>query len=368
MKVLLINPPYRESLPPSVFPSGIGYIASVLMEGGHEVSVLDINGCRYSRKEVEKQIRETNFDLVAIGGLITRYKYIKWVCTLLKKYHPDKFRIVGGAIATSASELVINKMDIDGIVLGEGEYTILELANALEKGSDLKKVDGIWFKKNGKVVKNQPRELIKDLDSLPFPAWDLFPIKKYLQVPCYGKIPVTYKSMNISTVRGCPFSCKFCYNVFGTKTSRARSIDNVISEINELREKYGVKAFLFEDDLFTLNRARVMEFCKKIMKKKLDIIWGASARVDVVDEEMLMTMKQAGCILISYGIETGSQKMLDSIGKGVKVEQAKKAIRLTKKTGMQIVTSFMVGVPGETPETIKAFFIILLPILTFILV
>jgi len=350
---LLINPPYRESIPAAVFPSGFGYIASVLLKGGHDVSVLDINGYRYLKSEVEDKIKGANFDLFATGGLITKYKYVKWLCNLIKKYHPNKFVVVGGALATSAPELVINKMDANAIILGEGENTILELANALEKKSNLKEVNGLWFMDGKKVMKNDSRKLIKDLDSLPFPVWDLFPIENYLKTPFLTSIPAAYKSINISTVRGCPFACKFCYNVFGKRTSRTRSVDSIISEIKFLQNKYGVKAFMFCDDLFTVNKTRVFEFCNKVINQQLNILWRASSRVDTIDEEMLVIMKRSGCVGISFGLESGSQKVLESIGKGITVEQSKKAVRLMKKVGIPISSPFMIGAPVESVETIK---------------
>jgi len=353
MKVLLINVPCRESLPPTNFPIGLGYIASVLRNAGHEISVLDINAHRYSRETVERLIKEADFDMAATGNLITLYGYTKWLSGVLKKHHPEKFLVIGGALATSAPEIVLGRTEADAIALGEGEATMLELADALGKKRGLEEVKGIWFKKGGKIVKNPPRELMKNLDELPFPAWDLFPVDIYLKYMHIEKLPLSWKCMNISTVRGCPFNCSFCYNVFGVHTARARSPDSIIAEIKALKERYGVKAITFIDNLFITNRTKVLEFCEKMIEQKIGVAWVTSARVDVVDLELLKKMRQAGCAWISYGLESGSQKMLDAMNKSTTVEKMLKAIEATRKAGLFVYGSFMVGTPGETPETIK---------------
>lgn len=367
MKILLINPPIREWAKPNVFPSGLGYIASVLSQNGHSVEVMDINAYRWDKIEVEKRIKKTDYDVVGIGGIVTTYRYVKWLVAILKKHHPEKKVIVGGSVGTSISDIMLDKNPVDIVCLGEGEVTVRELIGALESG-DLSRVKGIIYRDAlGKIHKTENRQPIKDLDSIPFPAWDYFPMDIYLKNPVGA--PNRNKwidgssqagdslSLNIFATRGCPYKCIYCYHDFMGQGYRQRSAENVIKEIEALYEKYKVPYFHFIDDEFVMNKKFVLEFCyllksfsKKIGRK---ITWGCAGRVNLMTEDLVVAMADAGCVLIGYGIESGSQRILDFINKQVSVEQAKKAIRLTKKHLGWADCSFMIGYPGETRETIQ---------------
>ncbi len=368
MKVLLINPPIREWAKPNVFPSGLGYIASVLIKEEHDVEVLDINAYRWDRTEVENKIRDTEFDIVGIGGIITTYKYIKWLIPILKKYHPDKKIIIGGSVGTSIPKIMLERNLVDVICIGEGEEVAKELFNVLKNNEDLSKVKGIWYKDNtGRIYQNEKRSPIRDLDNTPLPAWDIFPMDIYLRNPVGapnrnkwidGSADNTVElSMNLFATRGCPYQCIYCYHDFMGYRYRTRSLENVVREIEILYRKYKVLYFHFIDDEFVMKKDFVYKFCNlvKELSKKIGhkITWGCSGRVNLMTEDLISTMSGAGCILIGYGIESGSQKMLDLIKKGVTVEQAKNAIRLTKKYLGWADCSFMIGYPGETKETIQ---------------
>lgn len=368
MKILLINPPIREWAKPNCFPLGLGYIASVLLQEGYEVEVLDINAYRWNKEEVEKRIKEIPCDLVGIGGIITTYRYLKWLVNIIKKYHPEKKVLVGGSVGTSIPKTMLERNPVDIVCIGEGEETVKELVNVLKNNSDLSTVKGIWFKEDdGSICRNESREPIKDLDGLPFPAWDLFPIDIYLKNPVGapnrnkwidGSLAEdTPLSMNLYATRGCPYQCIYCYHDFMGQKYRYRPPDNVITEIKHLYTHYDVKYFHFVDDEFVLKKDFVYEFCQKIkdLQKELDerITWGCSGRANLMTEELIATMADAGCVLIGYGIESGSQKMLDTMKKKVTVEQAKQAVRLTQKYLGWADCSFMIGTPGETKETIQ---------------
>ena len=368
MKILLINPPIREWAKPNIFPSGLGYIASVLLREGHQVEVLDINGYRFSKEEVEKKIKESDFDVVGIGGIVTVYKYVKWLAGILKKYHPDKKIIVGGSVGSSIPKIMLEKNPVDIVCIGEGEETIIDLIKALENNEDLAKVKGIWYKDmSGRIYQTERRHPIKNLDNIPFPAWDLFPMEIYLKNPVGAPNrnkwidgspdENTPLSMNLSATRGCPYQCIYCYHDFMGQGYRHRSPENVISEIKILYERYKVLYYHFLDDLFVLNKDFVYKFCKLIKEFSREIgqeiTWGCSGRVNLVTEDLIATMVDSGCVLIGYGIESGSQRMLDLIKKKVTVEQAKNAIRLTKKYLGWADCTFMIGYPGETMETIQ---------------
>lgn len=365
MKVLLINPPIREWSKPNVFPLGLGYLASVLKEKEHEVKVMDINAHRWHKEKVEEKIRDSSFDVVGIGAIVTVYPYVKWLIEILKKYHHSNKIIIGGSVGTSIPHIVLEKTLADIVCMGEGEITILELLCALEESGDFSNIDGIWYRdKDGKVHQNKPRGAIHNLDTLPLPSWDLFPMNVYLENPIGapnrnkwidgntdGNTPL---SININGTRGCPYKCIYCYHDFMGQGYRHRSPENIITEFRVLYDRYGVRYFHFIDDEFVLKKKFIYDFCKKLKKEfNGDITWGCAGRVNLMNEDLIATMADAGCVLIGYGIESGSQKMLDIMKKGVTVEQAKEAIKLTKKHLGWADCSFMVGTPGENRETIQ---------------
>ena len=368
MKVLLINPPIREWAKPNVFPLGLGYIASVLMREGHEVDVLDINAHRLGPEEVEEKIAGFEFDIAGIGGIVTIYRYVKWLIRILRKHHPDKKIIIGGSVGSSIPETMMKKNKVDVICIGEGENTVKELVMALEMEGNLSNVKGIWYRdSNGNIHKTLRRPPILELDDISLPAWGLFPMDIYLRNPVGA--PNRNKwidgvsedrgplSMNLYATRGCPYQCIYCYHDFMGARYRHRSPENVVHEMKVLYDRYAVDYFHFVDDEFVMYKKFIYRFCKLV--KELSsragkrITWGCSGRVNLMTEELIAAMADAGCVLIGYGIESGSQKMLDFIKKQVTVEQAKEAVRLTKKYIGWADCSFMIGYPGETKDTIR---------------
>lgn len=354
MKILLINPPIRVNEPPSDLPIGLAIIANVLLSEGYEVKILDINAERLSKSQVKEKIDlKSKYEIIGTGGLITTYKYLKWLIPELKNYNPNSKIVVGGGVVAESSTLLLSRVPADIAVIGEGEITMKEIVSALKNNNSLETVKGIAYKKENNQIKINPaRPLIKDLDNLPFPAYDLFPIDIYLHNVLHAHLIGKKTEMSIITARGCPYNCNYCYNIFG-RGVRTRSVDNVIEEIRYLMEKYKVESIILADDTFTINKKRVMEFCSKMLLEKINIPWSCYARVNLVDREMLKEMKQAGCYQVGYGIESGSQQILDNMNKKVTVEQAKKAIKLTRSTGLACSTTFMFGYPGESLETIK---------------
>lgn len=354
MDILLINPIIRKSSPPAYFPLGLGYIAQVLSKEGHSVAILDANAHRWSSEVIEQKIRDSRFDLVGISGLITEYKYIKWLVSVLKKHHPKKMILLGGGLATAVPKLILEKLDVDIIVVGEGEETVKELARVLINGGDLQKVKGIWYRENGSIHQTLPHELIQDLNCIPFPRWDLFPLDLYLKTPTLGfDADSSIKTMNLITSRGCPYRCVYCYHDMWGYKFRARSADNIIEEINFLQKQYGVRGISFTDDTFILNKKIVYELCDKLISQKVKVLWSCNGRVDLVNPDLLKRMRRAGCVAIAYGIESGSQKMLDAMRKQVTVEQAKKAIQWTREADIAPLTYMIIGMIGETEQTVQ---------------
>lgn len=363
MKILLINSPIRLDARPSCIPYGLATIASVLRNEGFEVDIYDVNALRPQKKEIVATLRKKHWDLVGLSGLITTYKFQKWLIPELKAINPEAPIVSGGGLATPSSDLLFKHTEVDVTVIGEGEQMMLDLCQAVEAGADLSEVRGICFRRNGRVVMNETRKNISDIDTIPFPAWDLLPMEIYLKNPIWGDVAnnssgfredvrVT-KSMNIISSRGCPFSCRYCFHLFGRSNYRFRSPQNVVEEIEILVDRYGVDFIGFVDDNMMASEKQIMEFCDLIEKKKFPITWGCHGRVTSAKPEILERMAEAGCVWIGYGIESGSQKMLDAMNKRATVEQAKKAIINTRKAGIYPNTTFIFGYPGESLESIQ---------------
>lgn len=354
MKILLINPPVRKNEPPRHLPFGLGIIANVLLNEGHQVDVLDINAERLSDCDVQKRIDlKSEYNIIGTGGLITTYKYLKWLIPELKKYNPGSKIVVGGGVVTEDPTILLEAMPADVAVVGEGEITITEIISALENNDSLQTVKGIGYRgQDGQIKINPQRAFIEDLSVLPLPAYELFPMDIYLHNVAHASYMGKKTEASIITTRGCPYNCNYCYHIFG-RGARVRSIDNVIEEIKLLIDKYNIDSLLILDETFTINKKRVTEFCDKMISEKIDIPWSCYARVNLVTREMFRKMKKAGCYRVNYGIESGSQQILDNMNKMVTVEQAKNAIKLTRNEGLVCGATFMFGYPEETLETIK---------------
>ncbi len=364
MKILLIHPVVRKWAEPNCFPSGLGYLAVMLERAGHDVEVYDMNATRPTQAEFERYIAESDYDIAGIGGFITVYRTLKQLIADLKSIHPDRPVVVGGSSATSAPQAMMDFTKADILCIGEGERTIVDIADCVSRGGDVSRVDGIWWRgSDGGAVVNPPRACIMNLDELPFPRWDLFPMDVYAKNPI-GAVNVNKwddgsggddvaTSMNLVSSRGCAYQCTFCYHDFMGVKFRYRSAENIFSEMVELREKYGIRYFHFTDDCFITNRNNVKRLCDIILREGFEAEWGCAGRVNLMNEPLIAKMKEAGCTFIGYGIESGSQKMLDLMKKKVTVEQARAAIELTREYLGWADCSFIVGMPGETRETIQ---------------
>ena len=363
MNILLINPPIRETAKPNCMPYGLATIAEVLRRNGFEVDIYDINALRYSKERVTKDLADLSWDVVGVSGLITTYAYQKWLIDALNAMRPEALIVSGGSLATCRSDILFRNTKVDVTVLGEGEVTMLELCMAIDQGTNVADIHGLGFRKNGSYVLTPPRTNIEDLDAVPFPAWDLIPMPVYMKNPVWGDaaknssgfrpdITVT-RSMNVISSRGCPFGCKYCYHLFGRSRYRFRTPQNVIDEMELLVERYGIDFIGFVDDNMMASEKRLLDFCDLIIKRRLPVAWGCHGRVTSARPAVLQAMAQAGCVWIGYGIESGSQKILDAMNKNATVEEARKAVIETRKAGIFANTTFIFGYPGETRETIQ---------------
>ena len=363
MKILLVNSPIRLKAKPNCIPYGLAQIAAILRGDGHEVTIYDVNALRPPREEEERALRSFQWDLAGISGLITTLDFQERTAKILRAANPSGFIIAGGGLATCVPALVMDKIPVDAVGIGEGEYIMKDLAAALSAGRPLDTVKGLWFRKGGAVIKNEPAPLIDDLDALPFPAWDLLPVEVYLENPIWGSGAtnssemkegvIINRSMNIISSRGCPHRCKFCYHLFGRSRYRFRSAKNVVEEIEMLIERYKTDFIGFVDDNFMVSKKRLFEFCDLVKERAVKINWGCHGRVNSASPEVLERMAQAGCVWIGYGIESGSQTILNNMNKDVTAEQAKKAVEMTRAAGIHPNTTFIFGYPGENMKTVE---------------
>jgi radical SAM superfamily enzyme YgiQ (UPF0313 family) len=340
MKILLISPPYPSS-ECSTIPMGLSYIAAVLQKEGHEVQVLDFLLQRYSPRKVRAKISEFDPNMVGITSVTLNFFTASNILKVCKRANPDITTMMGGPHVTfTAEETLKTHPWIDIVVRSEGEYTMADVA----RGKRLEDTPGISFRRNGNVMHTESRKLISDLDELPFPARRLFPIARYL---AYNP------ECGLVTSRGCPFDCIFCvgHKMVGRKT-RYRDVKMVCDEIEDIL-RLGFRGINIVDDLFTLSRKHVLGLCDEILSRKLRFKWTCFARVDTVDDELLRRMKEAGCYYTCYGVESGNQDILDSAKKKITLDEIRRAVRLAKDNGINVLASCILGLPGETKETIR---------------
>ena len=341
MKILLIYPYWLEERSNTedvvVAPIGIYYVGAVLKENHYDVEILNWNNINETPEKIEKTLLEKKPDVIGFSILqANRWGGIE-IARIAKKVDPKVKIVFGGVSATFLWEHFLTHFpEIDFVVIGEGEYAFLNLIRSIEKGQDehMGNIKGIAFRRKGKVVRTEPAEPIQDLDQLPVPA-------KY------------FEYRHLSLTRGCPGKCNFCGSPkFWGPRVRFHSAEYFVDEI-ELLYKKGVNHFYFSDDTFSINKKQVIEICKKILEKNLKIEWVAISRVNYMNEEILSWMRKAGCIQISYGVESGSKKIRDSLNKKITTGEIEKAFDVTSKYGILPRAYFIYGCPGESRETIQ---------------
>ncbi len=368
MDILMISPPLSVNerysadtgkVGGNLPPLGIAQLAAVLIEKGYSVKLIDALALDMSSKDILEYIKRDDPKVIGFSSITATFYRVRELAEKIKMDFPDKLVIIGGHHATITAKETIQNKCFDLLVYGEGELILLDIMDKYKKSNYdyktfirdyklLSSIKGAAYRKGKKVIINAPRELIQDLDKLPFPARHLLPMKKYIPLPNqYKRKPVVH----ITAIRGCPFNCAFCSNnaIFGRRI-RAKSPERLVEEIKYVIKKYGAKEISFWDDSITINRKWLMDFCDLLIKDKIDITWTAYSRVDRVDEELLRKMKKAGCWNLFFGYESGCQELLDNIKKGITLEQIRRANALCKKVGIEIRASFMLALPGETPK------------------
>lgn len=351
-KLLLINPPYLVT--PGKFnavytepPLGVAYLAAYVREYNKnvDIKIIDAATMQYDLYELESFIFSEQPDIVGVSVVTFTANFAQQIFDYCKSLNTKILTVAGGCHPTALPF----DLHADINVVGEGEVTLKEVVEYKQGLRDISEINGIAYRNNGVETLNQARSYT-DVDTIPFPAWDLLPMDRYSHQYPYKTRNKKYATL--ITARGCPYNCRFCgvKNMWG-KQVRYRNTANVIKEIQTLVEKYDVSFLYIFDDTFTIRRARVVELCNEI--KKFGIKWACFSRVDLIDRELLRTMKAAGCVEIQFGVESGNPDILRSIKKGISLEEAEKAFRYAREIGINTKGFFMIGNDGETVKTVN---------------
>ena len=298
-------------------------------------------------------LKKTNPKIIGISSRIVDIPSTLLLAKIAKEVLPNVKIVIGGASASSSSTYLMKSNNIDFLVIGEGEETILELVTYLldfkNKVNDLHQIKGIMCRNNGDIIRTESRPLISNLDDIPFPDRNSVFILDKNKV-----IKYIHQNVDVITSRGCPYLCKFCcaYIVWGTRKPRFRSVGNIIDEIIYLKNTFGQTHFIFWDDLFTSNRNRVIEFCNTIIERQLNITWICLVRINTIDAELLSVMKKAGCVEIQIGIESGNDRILKHINKNITLDQIHQKIPIIRQSGINWLAFFIIGFPSETESEI----------------
>jgi radical SAM superfamily enzyme YgiQ (UPF0313 family) len=344
MRVLLINPYYPISETPSP-PLGLAYLGAALEKAGVQVKILDYVVYPYRRQDLESVLKKFKPHVAGATAVSMTFNHARQILSTVKAVDPEILTVMGGPHVTfCAQETLETFADLDAVVLGEGEQTTVELLGAVKSALNFDTVNGIAYRAGSKIVTTPKRKRVQDLDALPFPARHLTPLGRYRALG----MPIS-----LTTSRGCPHRCIFCVGrkMGGTKV-RYHSAERVATELQYLAN-LKFHQINIADDLFTANHHHCLAVCEEILKRKLKINWTSFARVDTVSEQLLSKMKAAGCTAVSFGIESVNPTILNRIKKGITVHQVRDAIRLCRRVGIGAYASFILGLPGETPQTMK---------------
>lgn len=350
MKVLLVV--YDNDSFIHWFPQGLAYIASALRNAGHEITVYNQDLYHYPDEHLTEYLRQNQFDVVGVSVIAGYYQYRKLlkISEAINAVPNRPFYIIGGHGPAPEPEYFLKKTGADVVVIGEGELTAVKLLEAVQQNEDLKTVKGVAFLREGELVVTERQELIEDIDTIAFPAWDLFPMDYYalLRMP---HIKNSDRCMPILSARGCPFTCNFCYRM--DEGIRLRSPENIIEEIKILKEKYRITYFAFSDELLMSSPERTEKLCNAFLDAGLDVTWECNGRLNFAQPELLKLMRKAGCVFINYGIECMDDEILKVMNKKLTVKQIVQGIEATLAAGISPGYNIIFGNIGENAQTLQ---------------
>lgn len=350
MKILLVV--YDNDSFIHWFPQGTAYIASALRNAGHFVSIWNQDFHHYSDSSLTDYIDNEDFDMIGIGFIAGYYQYRKilGLTAAIKNAKKRPIVVLGGHGPAPDPDYFLKKCNADVVVIGEGEETMVELASAIIERQDLSKICGIAWRKDDKTIFNRPRGVIKDIDSIPMPAFDLFPMSYYRLIR-FPHVPPSAFAFPVLSGRGCPFNCNFCYRM--DKGYRPRSIEAIIEEIRFLQNNYGISYINFSDELLMVSVDRTTQLCEAFLKNDLNIHWWCNGRLNYAQPELLKLMKRSGCVFINYGIESLDDEVLKIMHKSLNVSQIESGIVSTLEAGISPGFNIIFGHIGDTRDTLE---------------
>ena len=355
MKVTLVNlpdnPVYEGFTRPTmrVFPLGLAYVAAYLERAGHSVTMIDAATLDLDKESTMQATLDSDPCLVGVGATTPMVDAAISFLGKVKAEAPEVSTVLGGAHASALYREVLtqNSGVLDFVVFGEGEESMLDVVDHMEGRST--GLDGVGWNSPSGVVFGKPRTVVKDLDVLPFPARHLLPMDGYRDDVTFGD-----SYLGMSTSRGCPYGCIFCASrVVWGRGARARSPRNVLIEVEQVVREYGITNLLFYDELFALDEDRVVEICRGIISLDLGLRISCSSRVDTMSVRRLDWMRRAGVFRVAFGMESGNDRILAGLKKGIRVEQIRAAVKMTKEVGLEVYGTFILGCPGDTEETME---------------
>jgi anaerobic magnesium-protoporphyrin IX monomethyl ester cyclase len=350
MRILLVV--YDNDSYIHFFPQGLAYIAAVLLREGHAVEIYNQDVHHYPENHLLRYLNKEKFDVIGLSFIAGYYQYKKVlkISEIINQSQNRPFYIIGGHGPTPDPEYFFKKTGADAIVMGEGEITIVELLDALKNKKEFHHIKGVAFRDGDKVIINERRPLIEDIDDIPFPAYELFPMEYYrlLREPNCSNTDFV---MVMLSGRGCTFRCNFCYRM--DKSFRPRSSEHIIEEINFLKANYGITYIAFSDELFMSSRNRTIELCNDFIKHKLNIRWDCNGRLNYASKGVLNLMKKAGCVFINYGIEAMDDQILKNMNKALTTRQIIKGIEATLEAGISPGFNIIFGNIGESRVTLR---------------
>ncbi|MBU0708913.1 B12-binding domain-containing radical SAM protein [Patescibacteria group bacterium] len=357
-KVLLFNGPIVETrtdkleMESRILRLGIASIAAYLRDNQVEVSIVD--PVTQAKKDIESILCKLNPVLTGLHAYTSEIHDAAATAQWIKSVIPATKVIIGGPHASAIPRETLQEFSsFDIAVIGEGEQTMLEVSKNINR---LAEIPGISYRSKSNIQLNSPRKLIENIDKLPYPDWQLFDLQKYKGSDLIGGFGKKTGSMELPVegARGCPFSCIFCFRTMG-RTVRFKSPQRIVDEVQRNVEVFGANKIHFIEGTFAINKMIASEMCQELIRRNLHkkITWSSGGRVDVLDEKLLILMKQSGCDYLGIGVESGDQKILDIIGKKITIEQIKRAFDLCRKVGITTEAEFILGHPFETEATIK---------------
>jgi radical SAM superfamily enzyme YgiQ (UPF0313 family) len=351
LKIVFVKAGILDPVHPLVVqPLGIMCLAAVVREAGHEVSLVDAKAEGLNLEATIDRVMRLSPDVVGISGFSNEWQSFEQMGRMMKERQPEILLVGGGPYATSFPGEILERTPFDYLVIGEGETTLVELLETIEQGQNADEVPGIAFRKNGQVKYTPSRSFIDDLDTIPLPAYDLLDMDLYSKNITASPIG-RRRNMTIMTTRGCPYRCIYCHNLFG-KGFRVKSVDKVLEELVLLVERYGIRNFEICDDIFNLDRDRLMEICSRIIKEKLNIrlSFPTGLRGDRMDKEMIAALYKAGTVMIAYAVESASPRIQQLIKKSLNLDRINETITETVQQGIFTHAFFMLGFPTETED------------------